>query len=109
MTGIARRIVLAGIVDAKSYAGGSRFRKSHPKRAVYRAAPRAHSVPRSDTAPSVPGRTFRQLKIRYAFGERTPISLARVSAPATAKTEMNTSPLSSRGIRIEKYERTATA
>ena len=62
-------------------------RTSHPNSAVYTAAASAQAVPRREIAPSVPGWTFCPFEIRYAFGERTPISLASVSAPATESTE----------------------
>src|SRR5438093_6981921 len=75
--------------------GARTYSTNQPTRAVYAEAVSAHAWPRRETAPSVPGATFFPLEMRYAFGERMPISLARVSAPATASTLTYTSPVRS--------------
>src|SRR5207253_10474040 len=72
-------------------------RTNHPTTDVYTAAPRAHRVPSRETPPSVPGGTGFPFVMRYVCRERTPISLARVSDPATERADKKTTPLITRG------------
>src|SRR5437016_13882929 len=72
-------------------------RTNHPTTDVYTAAPRAHRVPSRETPPSVPGGTGFPFVMRYVCRERTPISLARVSDPATERADRKTTPLITRG------------
>src|SRR2546425_5308971 len=68
-------------------------RTSQPATDVYAAAPNAHSWPSRETPPSVPGGTGSPVVMRTVFRESTPISLARVSAPATDRAERKMTPL----------------
>ena len=107
--GMRMRSESVGIVEGLRPNGARNPRTSHPKRAVYAAAARAHACPRREIAPFVPAGTFFPVVIRYAFGDSTPISLARVSAPATARTLTYTRPLSSGLGPAERNAKAATA
>src|SRR2546428_7617906 len=93
--GISRYNDAPGIVGmtVSSHTRERYERTSQPATDVYAAAPNAHSWPSRETPPSVPGGTGSPVVMRTVFRESTPISLARVSAPATDRAERKMTPL----------------